>query len=124
MAETITPKTTEIPTHIKIMSDIALDILKDAIIKDSFILEIEYGAAIIKIGDIKAFMFKNILYIIYKSIDIVYNIYTTYIKEYKDTHNEYDVYKAHEYGSVLKEIFELAREKVKNRLENIKEIFE
>lgn len=121
-------KTTEIPTqipnHVKILTDMVLDELKRFITKDQFILEIEYGAAVIRIGDIKAFIFKQKLYIIYKFIDIVYTPYTPYIKEYNDTQDEYNVYKAYEYRDVLKEIFELAKEKVKERLENIKEIFE
>jgi len=128
MATITSQKTTEnptqIPNHVKILTDMVLDDLKRFIIKDHFTLEIENGTAIIKIGDIKAFIFKKKLYIIYKFIDIVYTPYTPYIKEYKDTHTEYDVYEAHEYRDTLKEIFELARDKARERLENVKEIFE
>jgi hypothetical protein len=116
-------KTAQIPNDIKKYVDIVIEELKRKIETGDFRVEINYDSIAIKISDIKAYLSKNRLYIIYKDIDIIYSDYFenkyVVIKVFKDMYNESEIYRAYKYWTELENLHKLALEKVKEKLEKL-----
>jgi hypothetical protein len=110
-------KVAQIPDDVKKYVDIVIEELKRKIATGDFTIEVTYDNIAVKIPDIKAYVSKNRLYIIYKDIDIVYNDYVVIIKVWKDIYSDPEIYKAHDRLTALHELHSLTVEKVKERLE-------
>ncbi len=112
-------KTTQIPDDVKKYIDIVLDALRRALETGEFDIMISYDLVKIVTLDVKAYVYKNLMRIMYKDIDIIYSNYVVTIKVYKDPYDFPNEYYAHEYWAQLEELHELAKEKVKSRLEKV-----
>jgi hypothetical protein len=112
-------KSTQIPDDVKQYISEILNALKHKLETGDFEITISYDMVTIKIPDIKAWIYRNYMRIIYKDIHIIYTDYSASLKIYKDPYGEPDIYHAHDYWSQLEEIHELAKEKVKQRLEKV-----
>jgi hypothetical protein len=112
-------RTAQIPDDVKQYIPEILDALKRALESGDFEIRIVYDNVDIKIPDIKVYISKNLMRIIYKDLDVVYSNYTAAIKVYKDPYSESEIYNAHDYWAQLEEIHELAKEKIKSRLEKV-----
>jgi len=112
-------KTEIIPDDVKQYIPEILSALKRALDIDDFEIRIYYDSVTIKIPDIKVYIYKDLMRIMYKDIDIVYSNYVAAVKIYKDPYSDPDVYYIHDYWAQLEEIHELAKEKVKRRLEKV-----
>jgi len=112
-------KSAQIPDDVKMYVNIVLDALKRALETNNFTLEIYNEYAVIKIPDIKAIIDRHGLYIMYKDIDVVYSDYVVRVKVYRDPYDFPDEYYAHDYWATLEDLYQLAREVVKDRLENV-----
>jgi hypothetical protein len=127
MATKTETKTAQIPSDIEQYISEILNALKRALETGDFEIRIYYDSVAIKIPDVKAYVYKNLMRIMYKDIDIVYSNYyssrVVTIKVYKDPYSYPDEYYAHDYWAQLEEIHELAKEKVKYRLEKVIGIF-
>jgi hypothetical protein len=116
-------KTTQIPDDVKQYIPEVLFALKRALETVDFEIRISYDMVSIKIPDIKVYIYKHLMRIMYKDIDIVYSNYVVAIKVYKDIYSDPDMYYAHDYWAQLEELHELAKEKIKSRLEKVLEQF-
>jgi len=63
------------------------------------------------------------MYIIYKDIDIIYSDYSSdnyvVIKVFRDLYSDPEIYRAYEYWDTLATLHDMAKEKVKERLEKV-----
>jgi hypothetical protein len=109
-------KTAQIPDDMRQNVHDVINALRRAIELNDFEIRISHDMVSIKIPDIKVYIYKNFMRIIYKDFDIVYSNHVA-IKVYKDIYSEPDIYKAHEYWAVIDELHRLAKEKVKEKLE-------
>jgi hypothetical protein len=112
-------KTAQIPDDVKPYIPEIIGALRRALEIGEFNVVVGYDVEKIETLDIKAYVSKNHLYITYKDIDIVYSDYVAVVKVYRNQYVEHEIYYAHEYWSALEELHELAREKVKERLEEV-----
>jgi hypothetical protein len=119
MTTKIEIKTAQIPHDVRQYVDIAIDTLRRALETGDFEIRIAYDSVAIKTTDVNVYIYKNLMRIMYKDIDIVYSNYVAVIKVYKDIYNYPEEYYAHDYWAVLDELHELAKEKIKSRLEKI-----
>ena len=116
-------KTAQIPNDIKKYVDIVIEELKRKIETGDFEITISYDNISLKIPDIKVYIYRGFMRIMYKDFDIVYSDYSAAVKVYKDPYSEPDIYYAHDYWAQLEEIHELAKEKVRQRLEKVLDRF-
>ena len=116
-------KTAQIPNDIKKYVDIVIEELKRKIETGDFRIEINYDSIAIKISDINVYLSKSRMYIIYKDIDIIYSDYSSdnyvVIKVFRDLYNDPEIYRAYEYWDTLVALHDMAKEKVKERLEKV-----
>ncbi len=114
-------KTAQIPDDVKKYVDIVLDTLRRALESDNFTILVSYDTIRVNVSDIKTYVDSKKIYIIYKDIDIVYSDYIAIVKVWKSPYIEPEIYKAHDYWTVLDELHDLAIKKVKERLEKVLE---
>jgi hypothetical protein len=119
MATKTTQINTQIPDDVKQYVDIMIDTLRRALETGDFEIRIYYDSVTIKIPDVKAYVYQNLMRIMYKDIDIVYSNHVPVIKVYEDPYNFPNEYYAYNYWLQLEELHQLAKEKVKSRLEKI-----
>jgi len=112
-------KTAQIPDDVKSYIPEIISALKRALESGDFEIRIFYDMVSIKIPNIKVYVYKEFMRIMYTDFDIVYSNYVATVKIYKDPYGEPDVYYIHDYWVQLEEIHELAKEKVKERLEKV-----
>jgi hypothetical protein len=112
-------KMAQIPDDVKPYIPEILRALRRALEIGEFDVVVGYNGVRIETLDVRAYISKNHLHIMYKDIDIVYRDYTAVIKVFRKPYIEPEIYYAHDYWSTLNELYELAREKVKERLEKI-----
>jgi hypothetical protein len=111
--------TAQIPDDVKPYIPEILNALKRKLETGDFEITISYDMVAIKIPDIKVWIYSKYMRIIYKDIHIIYTDYSASLKIYKDPYGDPDVYYMHDYWAQLEEIHELAKEKVKERLEKV-----
>jgi hypothetical protein len=112
-------KTAQIPDDVRQYVHDIINALRRALETGDFEIRIAYDNVDIKTPDVKAYVYKNLIRIMYKDIDIIYSNYVPLIKVYMDPYGETKDYYAHDYWAQLEEIHELAKEKIKSRLEKI-----
>jgi len=119
MATKTEVKSTQIPDDIKPYIPEIINALKRALETGDFEITISYDNITLKIPDIKVYIYGRFMRIMYKDFDIVYSDYSVAVKVYKDPYSEPDIYYINDYWAQLEEIHELAKEKVKQRLEKV-----
>lgn len=112
-------KTAQIPDDVKPYIPEIIGALRRALETGDFNVVVGHDIVKIETLDVKAYVDRNHMRIMYKDIDIVYSNYVVSIKVYKNPYSEPEIYYAHDYLPLLEEIHELVIEKVKERLEKV-----
>jgi hypothetical protein len=112
-------KMAQIPDDVKPYIPEILRALRRALEIGDFDVVVGHNTVRIETLDVRAYISKDRLHIMYKDIDIVYSNYVAVVKVYRKPYIEPEIYYAHDYWVALDELYKLAKEKVKERLEKI-----